>query len=62
LEIGKPLYGGIQSLRWFLVPLLPKPHAGICEKEIDALVADAYFFELDDVAAERALRQAINRQ
>ncbi|MCT9827817.1 hypothetical protein, partial [Pseudomonas veronii] len=23
--IGKPLYGGIQSLRWFLVPLLPKP-------------------------------------
>ncbi|MCV6195636.1 hypothetical protein OFL53_21725, partial [Pseudomonas aeruginosa] len=25
LEIGKPLYGGIQSLRWFLVPLLPKP-------------------------------------
>ncbi|MCV6395451.1 FCD domain-containing protein, partial [Pseudomonas aeruginosa] len=24
-EIGKPLYGGIQSLRWFLVPLLPKP-------------------------------------
>ncbi|MGI0813412.1 hypothetical protein ACRCPG_33060, partial [Pseudomonas aeruginosa] len=26
LEIGKPLYGGIQSLRWFLVPLLPKPH------------------------------------
>ncbi|MBV5704234.1 HupE/UreJ family protein [Pseudomonas aeruginosa] len=23
--MGKPLYGGIQSLRWFLVPLLPKP-------------------------------------
>ncbi|HHW1883078.1 TPA: DNA cytosine methyltransferase [Pseudomonas aeruginosa] len=36
--------------------------AGICEKGIDALIADAYFFELDDVAAERALRQAINRQ
>ncbi|MDM9653701.1 hypothetical protein QU755_20145, partial [Pseudomonas wenzhouensis] len=38
LEIGKPLYGGIQSLRWFLVPLLPKPRIPVKPRHAEQFI------------------------
>lgn len=36
--------------------------ANVSAREIDELVADAYYMDMDDSAAESALRQAISTQ